>query len=111
KGNSINFFDNVPSSNYSNILNNSSSVTGSDLIALKGHEGSAAFVEIFKIESAADDLDNNGIHDNLDELRDGRIINDAILTFYVKDFGQKNSNRIYVYDAINNDIVSDYLSD
>ena len=116
-GNNINFFENQKSTEYSNIL--SSSYTG-EKIALKGQDGSGAFIEIF---------DQN----ELDNLRSKNwLINDAIFTVnvdnnFISELEQHvNQNitnypnlkvedilakRIYLYDAINNTYFYDYYAD
>ena len=39
------------------------------------------------------------------------MINDAILTINIKDLGQTNASRIYLYDASNNSFLFDYFGD
>lgn len=116
-GNNINFFDFQKSTEYSNIL--SPSYSG-EKIAIKGQDGSGAFIEIFN-------------QTELDELRDKNwLINDAIFTINVDDnyiyqleqyVNQNITNypnlkledilakRLYLYDATNNTYLVDYYAD
>ena len=99
KGNTINFFENTNSSSYQNILDASDPVNGDATLALRGQVGSGAFIELF---------DQN----ELDNLRSKNwLINDAILTINVKDLGQTDASRVYLYDATNNTYLYDYYSD
>ena len=99
KGNTINFFENTNSSNYQTILDASDPVNGDATLALRGQVGSGAFIELF---------DQN----ELDNLRSKNwLINDAILTINIKDLGQTNASRIYLYDASNNSFLFDYFGD
>lgn len=119
KGNTINFFDNNFSSNYQDALNNEGSVLESKLY-LKGGNGSVAFVDLFRSDSPTD---NQEIPLELQQMIDaGYLINDAILTFYIdrsamsqEDIGNglkvQEPERIYVYDAVSNDVILDYSSD
>ena len=106
-GNTINFFQNNFNPAYENELDNSNSVTGDKLLYPKGNDGSVVFIDLF-----GEDLDNNEVPDELDELRaENILVNDAFLTFYVKNNGQKNATRIYLYDATNNIPLLDYIFD
>ncbi|WP_130733292.1 DUF4270 domain-containing protein [Flavobacterium sp. J27] len=106
-GNTINFYENTFSSTYVTALNNSNTTTGDELLYLKGNKGSVVFIDLF-----GPDADSNNVPDELDELRnDNVLINDAFLTFYVKNDGQKNAKRIYLYDATNNKALLDYVYD
>lgn len=99
-GNTINFFQHSPSTNYSNAMTEASQSGGQQTLVLKGHEGAGAFIELF--ENAAD----------LDNLRnEDYLINDAVLTIYAKNVNANNPNRIYLYDATNNLVIADYNAD
>ena len=74
---------------------------------MKGNDGSVVFIDLF-----GPDTDVNGVPDQLEQLRSEKIlVNDAFLTFYVKNDGQKNATRIYLYDATNNAPLLDYIFD
>lgn len=106
-GNTINFFQNNFSSAYGTALSNSNSTTGDELLYLKGNEGSVVFIDLF-----GPDTDANNVPNQLEELRaENILVNDAFLTFYVKNDGQKNATRIYLYDATNNTPLLDYIYD
>lgn len=110
-GNTINFFENIPDSQYTNALVGSSENTGSDIVPIKGNNGAAAFVKIFENDQA-----------KLEDYRARNLlINDAILTLYVKSKKngvldqnikyQNNPKRLYLYDATNNRLILDYSLD
>lgn len=106
-GNTVNFFENDFSTEYDNIFNNSNTVTGDELLCPKGGDGSVVFIDLFGA-----DADNNNVPDELEALRaENILVNDAFLTFYVKNDGQKNATRIYLYDATNNTPLLDYIFD
>lgn len=114
-GNTINFFNFSPSSNYSAGLSASNFNTGDEFLYLKGGNGSMAFIDLFEeVDVINQDLTpgSNGVADELDRLRNDKLlINDAILTFTIDNRGQKNAQRIYLYDVTNNAIILDYVED
>ena len=78
---------------------------------LKGGEGAMTVIELF-----GPDTDNNGVADQLEEIREnGWIINDANLVFYVnRDVqvdGAEDPQRIYLYNFENNIPLDDYIVD
>ncbi|MEM6721675.1 MAG: DUF4270 domain-containing protein [Bacteroidota bacterium] len=78
---------------------------------LKGGEGSMAVIELF-----GPDTDNNGVADQLEEIREnGWIINDANLVFYVNNTEQVETavdpQRIYLYNMDLNVPLEDYIID
>ena len=96
---------------YSDALSSSNTTTGDPSLFLKGGSGSIALIDLF-----GPDADNNGIADQLEELRTrGWWINEASLTFYVDrpNLGAtvKEPNRIYLYDLKNNRPLIDYFLD
>lgn len=98
KGNTINFFD-----------NNFSISDGDEELYLKGANGSVVYLNLF-----GEDSDTDGVADELQNLRDeGVLINDAVLTFTVKQpsIQGEEPKRIYVYDATNNSTILDYRLD
>ncbi|NHN27168.1 DUF4270 domain-containing protein [Flavobacterium jejuense] len=106
-GNTVNFFENDFSTEYDNKLGASNSTTGDELLYPKGSDGSVVFIDLF-----GPDTNSNNIPDELEELRaENILLNDAFLTFYVKNNGQKNATRVYLYDATNNTALLDYIFD
>ncbi|MCH2192646.1 DUF4270 domain-containing protein [Kordia sp.] len=78
---------------------------------LKGGEGSMTVIELF-----GPDTDNNGVADQLEEIREnGWIINDANLVFYVNTNiqvdGAEDPQRIYLYNMKDNIPLADYTVD
>lgn len=106
-GNNVNFFESANA-----ISEIGDEVSGSDEVVLKGQDGSAAFIDLFKVNGPSDDLDGNNINDELDELiNDEVLINDVILTLKVRNLDQENATRLYLYDAANNLQLIDYTYD
>ncbi|AXG68512.1 hypothetical protein KORDIASMS9_00727 [Kordia sp. SMS9] len=82
-----------------------------DNLYLKGGEGSMAVIELF-----GPDNDNNGVADQLEEIREnGWLINDANLVFYVNNNeqveGAEDPQRIYLYNMTDNFPLFDYFED
>ncbi|WP_420570809.1 DUF4270 domain-containing protein [Kordia sp.] len=78
---------------------------------LKGGEGSMSIIELF-----GPDTDNNGVADQLEEIREnGWLINDANLVFYVNRDTQVDAaidpQRIYLYNMNDNVPLDDYVVD
>jgi hypothetical protein len=82
-----------------------------DNLFLKGGEGSMSIIELF-----GPDNDNNGVADQLEEIRENNwIINDANLVFYVNNNIQvaeaEDPQRIYLYNLDLNVPLEDYIVD
>lgn len=82
-----------------------------DNLYLKGGEGSMTVIELF-----GPDNDNNGVADQLEEIREnGWLINDANLVFYVNNNeqveGAVDPQRIYLYNMQDNFPLFDYFED
>lgn len=107
-GNNVNFFEND-----NPIAEFGDETLGSEEVVLKGQDGSAAFIDLFKINSPLDDVDGNNVHDDLDEIMNKDVlINDVIMTLRVKNSSQQeNAARLYLYDAGNNLELIDYTYD
>lgn len=85
---------------------------------VKGGQGSIAIIDLF-----GPDADNNGIADEIDQIKaNGWLINEANLTFYIdqskfKDAGgipyeyAVEPNRILLYDLNNSTVLLDYVID
>ena len=94
----------LPSLSNDNIINN-------DNIYIKGGNGSMTIIDLF-----GDDADNNGVADQLEEIRDNEwLVNEANLKFYVKtdevQGGNVEPERIFLYDITNNTTLLDYIAD
>lgn len=124
---------------YSAGLSNAANVFGSptygqnERLYLKGGKGSVVYIDVFgdDKENPDGDTDNddginddttdesyqNGIPDELDELRKkGWLINDAYLEFYVDktamaSTNQEEAERIYLFDATNQKVLYDCAFD
>ncbi|WP_298417198.1 DUF4270 domain-containing protein [uncultured Kordia sp.] len=81
-----------------------------DNIYLKGGQGSMAVLDLF-----GPDNDNNGIADQLEEIREENwIINDANLVFHINESEQgseQDPQRIYLYNMDDNIPLEDYDAD
>lgn len=81
-----------------------------DNIYLKGGQGSMAVIDLF-----GPDNDNNGIADQLEEIREENwIINDANLVFHINENIQGDEidpERIYLYNMNDNIPLADYTID
>jgi hypothetical protein len=101
RGNSVNTFD-----------NNFNYTEDADKLYIKGGEGSLALINLF---SGADD-DNDGVSNELQDLRDKSIIiNEANLEFFVDQNSlgahETEPERIFIYDINNNRVLLDYNFD
>jgi hypothetical protein len=115
-GNSISLQQNYFSGNYTSALAASNDVTGDEKLYIKGGDGSMAYLNLFN----GLDADNNGLSDELEELRrlteeEKWMINEANLVFYV-DKSQMDSNpfvplRLYMFNAVDGVPLSDYSND
>ncbi len=86
-------------------------VDGEENLYLKGGDGIISVIELF-----GPDNDNNGVADELDELRTKEwLINEANLIFYVNQDkvtgGSAEPDRIFLYDLRNNELLIDYNRD
>lgn len=82
-----------------------------DNLYLKGGEGSMTIIELF-----GPDTDNNGVADQLEEIREnGWLINDANLVFHVNNNeqveGAIDPQRIYLYNMDLNVPLEDFIVD
>lgn len=116
-GNSVNFFENVNSSQYTNALTNPDVTNGQSKLYLKGGEGSMAVIKLF-----GPDLDSNGVADELEDVRTkGWLVNEANLVFTIDNttmasaydsdessFVEFEPNRILLYDLNNKRVLVDY---
>lgn len=90
---------------------NNPDLSGEENLYLKGGSGTFSVIELF-----GEDLDGNGVGDELDDLRDKKwLINEANIELNVnKDLvsgGNSEPERIFLYDLNNNTILLDYQLD
>lgn len=110
-GINVNTFQNELSPEIQTALENPNIETGEENLYLRGGDGIVSVVELF-----GKDLDNNGVADELQVLRDKKwIINEANLIFYVNQDlmvgGDTEPERIMIYDLKNSNVLEDYLLD
>ena len=104
----VNLIENQITNSYSDALLSSVS----NPLWLKGNVGSVATISLF-----GDDLDANGVADELELLRDSEwLINQAVLTVFVDLSKQTNTvenqpNRLFLYDAKNSTVLLDHALD
>ena len=122
KSNSINLFEfsNI-NSDYSTALNGG--LNPEKLYLKGGANGTIAYLDLFTGPDVYGYVNGvqtpglNGIPDELDDLRENNwLINDAILSFYVDQTkmsvdGIIEPIRIALFDAKNNTVLTDYLTD
>jgi hypothetical protein len=110
-GVNVNTFSNEVPSPILEALQNPDITNGEENLYVRGGAGIATIIELF-----GDDADENGVADQLEQLRIRKwLINEANLKFYVNQNAlQPSSNepeRIVVYDATNGTYLIDYAFD
>lgn len=110
-GINVNSIENELPQQIETALENPNTQTGEENLYVRGGDGVISVVELF-----GKDLDNNGVADELDILRDKElIINEANLIFYVNQDmiagGATEPERIIIYDLKNSNVLVDYNSD
>ncbi|WP_310991457.1 DUF4270 domain-containing protein [Aequorivita marina] len=110
-GINVNTFTNDLPQNVETALENPNTSTGEENLYVRGGDGIISVVELF-----GRDLDNNGVADDLETLRDKEwIINEANLFFYVNQDmiagGDTEPERIIIYDLKNSNVLADYNTD
>ncbi|MDU8884830.1 DUF4270 domain-containing protein [Yeosuana sp. MJ-SS3] len=107
---------NTLENNFNLTLEDGDSDLGDEKLYLKGGEGSMAVIDLF----GNTDLDGNDIPDELEEFKshkDDWLINEANLVFYededmyTPEDDYHKYDRVYLYDAKNNNPVIDYFID
>ena len=122
--NSVSLQDYSYSGSYNTGLNATNQVTGQNSkLFLKGGKGSVVYMNIFEDVDVLKPLNgqlvagNNGISDELDQLRlNGWLINEAYLEFYIDKTAMSGANqleaeRLYLFDATNQKALADYTFD
>jgi hypothetical protein len=110
-GINVNTFENNIPASIQSALFNPDTENGEERLYLKGGEGIITVIDLF-----GKDLDENGVADELDVLREKEwLINEANLIFYVDQEnvpgGDTEPERIIIYDLKNNTILEDYKID
>jgi hypothetical protein len=111
-GINVNLYDNAPlSPAISAALNNPNTTSGEEKLYIRGGDGIVTIINLF-----GDDLDANGVADELDLLRQNQwLINEANLIFYVDQSqvvgGDTEPERLLIYDAQNAQVLADYGRD
>jgi hypothetical protein len=95
---------------YLDATSTANSELGDEKLYLKGGEGAMAVINLF-----GPDLDNNGVADELETIRNNKwLINEANLIFNIDASAMANSyepQRIYLYDLTNNRPIIDFYTD
>ena len=107
----VNVYENELPLEIINELVNANTVEGEETLYIRGGDGIITIIELF-----GEDQDQNGIADELEDLRDRQwLINEANLIFYVDqnrvEGGETEPERLILYDTKNNAVLSDYLLD
>jgi len=107
-GNTINFYDDNNGLN----IENQDAINGEENVFIQGGEGIITIIDPFN----GPDTDNNGVADEIDELRENNwLVNEANLILYTdEEFAseiEKKPLRIFAYDIDNNRVLIDYITD
>jgi len=108
---SVNVYDNILSSSIESALADPNITEGEETLYVRGGDGIVTIIELF-----GEDVDDNGIADELETLRDKEwLINEANLIFYVDQSimvgGTSEPERLIIYDAKNGNALVDYALD
>lgn len=107
-GISVNVFEDDVPAEIETALATANVSEGEETLYVRGGEGALTIIELF-----GDDTDNNGVADELEDLRDkGWLINEANLIFYVDqdkiDGGSAEPERLIIYDTKNGRRLIDF---
>lgn len=110
-GVNLNVFDNELSPDIASAIENPNVTEGEESLYVRGGDGVLTVIDLF-----GEDVDNNGVADELEVLRDKEwIINDASLKFYIDQSkvigGDTEPERLTVYNINNNTVLVDYFLD
>jgi len=105
---SVNTFENNIPLIIEDALTNANTVEGEENLYVRGGAGILTIIELF-----GEDLDDNGVADELEDLRDkGWLINEANLIFYVNQDeisgGDAEPERLIIYDTKNSRNLIDF---
>jgi hypothetical protein len=104
------FVNELPTSIISDLFN-PDVINGEETLYVRGGSGIITVIDLF-----GDDTDDNGVADELDDLREKEwLINEANLMFYVDQNnvtgGDAEPDRIIIYDINNSTLLVDYNLD
>lgn len=110
-GVNLNVFENELSPDVASAISNPNVTEGEESLYVRGGDGIMTVLNLF-----GDDVDQNGVADELEVLRDKEwIINDANLKFYVDQSkitgGDTEPERLTIYNINNNTVLADYFLD
>lgn len=108
---SVNTYENNLTQSIAQELFNPNTIDGEETLYVRGGDGIISIIELF-----GPDLDNNGVADQLEDLREEEwIINEANLIFYVDKNkvtgGDVEPERLIIYDVKNSLLLADYSLD
>tara|TARA_R110002049_G_scaffold161178_1_gene326169 strand:- start:1871 stop:3460 length:1590 start_codon:yes stop_codon:yes gene_type:complete len=107
----VNVYENSLPGPIESALSEPNTVEGEENLYVRGGEGIVSIIELF-----GEDLDDNGVADELETLRDQKwLVNEANLIFYVDQSmiagGDSEPERLIIYDAQNSNALVDYSLD
>jgi len=110
-GINLNVFDNELTPDIAAAIANPNTLEGDETLYLRGGDGIMTVINLF-----GEDVDSNGIADELEVLRDQEwIIDDARLKFYIDQNkvtgGNTEPERISIYNINNSTVLADYFLD
>jgi hypothetical protein len=110
-GINLNVFDNELTPEIAAAIANPNTLEGDETLYLRGGDGIMTIINLF-----GEDVDSNGIADELEVLRDQEwIIDDARLKFYIDQNkvtgGNTEPERISIYNINNSTVLADYFLD
>lgn len=111
EGINVNVYDNEEPQDILDNLLNPDLVNGEETLYVRGGDGIVTVIQLF-----GDDIDENGVADELEILRDKSwLINEANLIFYVNQNivtgGSAEPERLIIYDIKNSTFLIDYDMD
>jgi len=111
-GVSLNTYTNELPQNIIEAIDNPDLDNGEESLYVRGGEGVLTVINLF----SGLDTDEDGVSDELDDLREREIlVNDANLKFYVDQDkitgGSTEPERLIIYDLNNNTVLTDYFLD
>lgn len=110
-GINLNVFDNELSPEVASAIESPNVTEGEENLYIRGGDGIVTVIDLF-----GEDLDEDGVADELEVLRDKDwIINNANLKFYIDQSkitgGETEPERITIYNINNNTVLADYFLD
>jgi len=110
-GNTLNVYDDELPQDVITTLENPNTIEGEETLYVRGGDGILTVIDLF-----GEDLEDNGVADELELLRQKDwIINDANLIFYVDqnkvEGGSTEPERLTIYNLETNNILVDYFLD